>query len=191
MAWPVEDRRSAAVKEGETPFLTEAMKRELAEKYVPRYPTRRAVLLPALHMIQHAYNWIPLQAIAEVAEFLEIAPAEALDTASFYEEYWLKPKGKYLIQVCRSLTCEICGSRRLTDRIQKKLNIEVGETTADGKFTLVELECLGSCGTAPVMLVNEVLFENLTPESLDAILDNLPADPRQFQDPSVTWQEQH
>jgi NADH-quinone oxidoreductase subunit E len=187
MAWPVEDRRAAVVKEGEAPLLTDAMKKELAEKYFPRYPTKRAVLLPALHMIQHAYNWIPMQAIEEIAAFLEIAPAEALDTASFYEEYWLKPKGKYLIQVCRSLACEICGSRRLTDRIQKKLNIEVGETTADGKFTLVELECLGACGTAPVMLVNEVLFENLTPESLDEILDNLPEDPKQFKDPTVTW----
>ncbi|MGE5608633.1 MAG: NADH-quinone oxidoreductase subunit NuoE [Bacillota bacterium] len=191
MAWPVEDRRSAVVKEGKAPLLTDAMKKELAEKYFPRYPTKRAVLLPALHMVQHAYNWIPMQAIQEVAEFLEIAPAEALDTASFYEEYWLKPKGKYLIQVCRSLTCEICGSRRLTERIKQKLHVEVGETTADGKFTLVELECLGSCGTAPVMLVNEVLFENLTPESLDPILDNLPHEPEQFKDPTITWQQEH
>lgn len=191
MAWPVEDRRSAVAKESDTPLLTEAMKKELAEKYFPRYPTKRAVLLPALHMIQHAYNWIPMQAIQEVAEFLEIAPAEALDTASFYEEYWLKPKGKYLIQVCRSLACEICGSRRLTDRIRNKLNVEVGETTPDGRFTLVELECLGSCGTAPAMLVNEVLFENLTPEGLDEILDKLPADPQQFTDPTAAWQEEH
>ena len=66
------------------------------------YPTKRAVTLPALHLVQHTYGWIPMQAIQEVAEFLELAPAEVLDTATFYEEYWLKPKGKYLIQVCRS-----------------------------------------------------------------------------------------
>lgn len=192
MAWPVEDRRSAVVvKDGEAPLLTEAMKSELSQRYFPRYPTKRAVLLPALHMIQHKYNWIPMRAIQEVAEFLEISPAEALDTASFYEEYWLKPKGKYLIQVCRSLACEICGSRRITDQIKKKLNIETGETTPDGKFTLIELECLGSCGTAPAVLVNEVLFEDQTPESFEKVLNSLPEDPHQFKDPTVTWEDKH
>jgi len=190
MAWQVEDRRSQApAAEGEGPLLTDEMKRELSEKYFPRYPTKRAVLLPALHMVQHHYNWVPMRAIQELAEFLEISPAEALDTASFYEEYWLKPKGKYLIQVCRSLSCEICGSKRLTEHLSRKLNIEPGETTADGKFTLVELECLGACGTAPVMLVNDVLYENLTPQAIDEILAKLPDDPHEFRDPSVTWSE--
>src|SRR4051812_40275005 len=124
MAWTVEDRRHAAPDKGNEPFLTEAMKSHLREKYFPRYPTKRAVLLPALHLVQHTYNWIPMRAIEEVAEFLEIAPAEALDTATFYEEYWLKPKGKYLIQVCRSLSCELCGSKPITDHIRKKLGVE-------------------------------------------------------------------
>jgi len=189
MAWPVEDRRSVAlVNEGEPPLLTDQIKRELSEKYFPRYPTRRAVLLPALHIVQHHYGWVPMRAIQELAEFLGISPAEALDTAGFYEEYWLKPKGEYLIQVCRSLACEICGSKRLTDHIRRKLNLEVGETTDDGKFTLIELECLGSCGTAPVMLVNDVLFEDLTPQRVDEILDKLPDDPHEFKDPTVDWQ---
>lgn len=188
MAWRAEDRRSATVAtEGEGPLLTEEMKKELGERYLPRYPTKRAALLPALHMIQHHYNWIPTRALQEVAEFLEISPAEALDTASFYEEYWLKPKGKYLIQVCRSLACAICGSKRLTRHLERKLGIAAGETTPDGKFTLIELECLGSCGTAPAMLVNEVLYENLTPESLDKIIDALPEDPHAFGDPTVGW----
>lgn len=188
MAWPVEDRRAAVVvKEGEGPLLTEQLKLELSEKYFPRYPTKRAVLLPALHLIQHEYGWIPTRALQEVAEFLGISPAEALDTASFYEEYWLKPKGKYLIQVCRSLACEVCGSKRITDRVRKKLNIEVGETTADGKFTLIELECLGSCGTAPAMLINDVLFEDVTPERVENVLSSLPEDPHQFKDPTVDW----
>jgi NADH-quinone oxidoreductase E subunit len=134
------------------------------------------VLLTALHHIQHEYGWIPMQAIEEVAEFLEMSPAEALDTATFYEEYWLKPKGKYLIQVCRSLSCEICGSRDLTQRVKDKLGIEFGETTADGRFTLVELECLGSCGTAPAALVNEVLYESQTPQQFEKVLDELPED---------------
>ena len=118
-----------------------------------------------------------------------MAPAEALDTATFYEEYWLKPKGKYLVQVCRSLSCELCGSKPITDQIRKKLGVEVGETTSDGKFTLVELECLGACGNAPVAMVNDVLFEDLTSENLDRVLDGLPEDPHHFKDPVVTWEK--
>jgi len=187
MAWIVEDRRKGYEKRAE-PYLTEDMKIDIGKKYFPRYPTKRAVLLPALHAIQHEYGWIPMQAIEEVAGFLEISPAEALDTASFYEEYWLKPKGKYLLQVCRSLACEICGSRGITDHLKKKLKIEAGETTADGKFTLVELECLGSCGTAPAVMVNEVLHENVTKEQVDGILEKLPEEPHQYKDPSIDWE---
>ena len=189
MAWIVEDRRHVTPKKEHGPYLTESMKNKLRETFFPRYPTKRAVLLPALHMVQHQYNWIPMAAIQEVAEFLEISPAEALDTGTFYEEYWLKPKGKYLVQVCRSLSCEICGSKQITEHIKKKLNVEVGETTADGKFTLVELECLGACGTAPVVLYNDVLKENVSINDVDRVLDNLPADPKDFKDPTVTWAE--
>src|SRR5262245_48541859 len=103
MPWIAENRRTATLEKPEKPYLTEEMKTHLRERYFLRYPTKRAVLLPALHLVQHTYNWIPMEAVQEVAEFLEIAPAEALDTATFYEEYWLKPKGKYLLQVCRSL----------------------------------------------------------------------------------------
>src|SRR6266487_3298547 len=110
MAWIAEDRRNAAIEKGEA-LLTDDMKIDLANKYFPRYPTKRAVLLPALHHIQHTYGWIPTAAMEEIAAFLELQPAEVMDTASFYEEYWLKPKGKYLIQVCRSLACEICDSK--------------------------------------------------------------------------------
>jgi NADH-quinone oxidoreductase subunit E len=188
MAWIAEDRRQELVKKGE-PLLTEEMKTHLREKYFPRYPTKRAVLLPALHYVQHQYNWLPTQALQEIAEFLELAPAEVLDTASFYEEYWLKPKGKYLLQVCRSLSCEICDSRKLTDHLMNKLGIDVGETTSDGHFTLVELECLGACGTAPVALVNEALYEELTVEKLQNIIDALPEDPHDYKDPTINFAE--
>jgi NADH-quinone oxidoreductase subunit E len=144
-------------------------------------------LLPVLHAVQHAHGWIPSAAMVEIATFLGMSPAEVMDTATFYEEYWLRPKGKYLIQVCRSLACEICASKQLTSQVQKKLGLEIGETTSDGKFTLVELECLGSCGTAPAALVNEVLHENLTPERLDAVLNALPDDPADQKDPTITW----
>lgn len=189
MAWIAENRRTAVVEKRPELYLTDDMKIDLAKKYFPRYPTKRACLLPVLHAVQHEYGWIPAQAMEEIAAFLEITPAEVLDTASFYEEYWLKPKGQYLVQVCRSLACEICGSRQITEHVKQKLNVEVGETTPDGKFTLVELECLGSCGTAPAMLLNEVLHENLTVEQVDKLLDNLPADPHDYKDPTINWEK--
>ena len=184
MAWLVEDVRDTQTRPpAAEPMLTGEMRRHLEETYFPRYPTKRAVLLPALHHVQHAYGWIPPQALDEVAEFLGLQPSEALDTASFYEEYWLKPKGKYLVQVCRSLACEICQSREITDHVAAKLDVEAGETTADGRFTLVELECLGSCGTAPVVMVNDVLYENQTPQTVDELIASLPDDPHDFRRP--------
>jgi NADH-quinone oxidoreductase subunit E len=189
MAWIAEDRRNAVVEKG-TVYLTDDMKIDIANKYFPRYPTKRAVLLPTLHAVQHHYGWIPTAALEEIATFLELAPAEVMDTATFYEEYWLRPKGKYLIQVCRSLSCEICQSKQLTEHVQDKLHLELGETTPDGRFTLVELECLGACGTAPVALINEVLHENLTPEALDAALNALPQDPTDQKDPTITWNQE-
>jgi NADH-quinone oxidoreductase E subunit len=189
MAWIVENRRTATVERRPEPYLTDALKAHLSTTYFPRYPTKRACLLPVLHAIQHEYGWIPTQALEEVAAFLELSPAEVLDTASFYEEYWLKPKGKYLIAVCRSLACELCGFEAVTRSLQEKLGVELGETTPDGKFTLVEYECLGSCGTAPAALVNDVLHEDITPESFAKVLDALPNDPEQYKDPTVTWNE--
>jgi len=188
MAWLVEDRRAALEATGE-PLLTEAIKAHLRDTYFPRYPMKRAVLLPALHHVQHTYGHIPMQALQEIAEFLELAPSEVLDTATFYEEYWLKPKGKYLLQVCRSLSCEICDSGKLTRAIQDTLKIDIGQTTKDGRFTLVELECLGACGTAPVAGINEVLLEDLTPEKLEAAIDRLPEDPHHLKDEGITWNE--
>jgi NADH-quinone oxidoreductase subunit E len=189
MAWITENRRTEVVERRPEAYLTDDMKTELATRFFPRYPTKRAVLLPALHAIQHTYGWIPVQAMEEVAAFLELAPADVMDTASFYEEYWLRPKGQYLLQVCRSLSCEICGSRQITEQIQKTLNLELGETTPDRRFTLIELECLGSCGTAPAILVNDVLHENVTAETVDELIARLPADASDYHDPTVNWDD--
>jgi len=189
MAWITENRRTATVERRPEPYLTEQMKAKLSEKYFHRYPNKRAVLLPALHEVQHAHGWIPMQAMEEVAVFLELAPAEVLDTATFYEEYWLKPKGQYLVQVCRSLACEVCGSRDLIDHLWGKLGVENGETTPDGRFTLMELECLGACEFAPVMLLNDVLHENLTAPKVDELIAGLPPNPHQYRDPAVTWDD--
>lgn len=195
MAWIAENRQRYEPASDE-PAFTDELKADIRDRYFPRYPTKRACLLPALHAVQHKYNWIPPRALQEIAEFLELAPAEVWDTASFYEEYWLKPRGDYLFQVCRSFACELmsscepgktCGTRELTEHLMAKLNIDVGETTPDGRYTLVELECLGACGSAPVMGVNEVLYENLTTAKIDEILAGLPADAHDLRDPGMTW----
>ena len=178
MAWITKPSGTMKVERRAQPYLTDAMKRDLAERFVPRYETKLACLLPALHMVQHEYGWIPHQAMLEIAEFLKVAPAEVIDTASFYEEYWLKPRGKHLIQVCRSIACEFCGQPGITDAIRNHLGIDVGETSDDGKFTLIELECVGSCGTAPAMLVDETLYEDVTPQGALKIIDEYAAGKR-------------
>jgi len=154
------------------------MKERLSGAILPRYETLHAALLPTLHEIQHAYGWIPPQAMMEVAAFLKLKPADVIDTASFYEEYWLVPKGRHLISICRSIACEFCGHEKITQAVKDRLKIDVGETSDDGMFTLIELECLGSCGTAPVALVDESLEECLTPESIVKAIDEVYAGTR-------------
>ncbi len=173
MAWITKPSATTRIERRPEPFFTRAMTDEMTSKVLPRYERKAGALLPALHMVQHEYGWIPAQAMEEIASFLGLAPADVLDTASFYEEYWLKPKGRCLISVCRSIACEFCGQQAITDAVRTKLNIDVGETTDDGKFTLIELECLGSCGSAPAILVNEKLHENVTPESVAKIIDGV------------------
>jgi NADH-quinone oxidoreductase subunit E len=175
MAWIAKNSAGMKVERRAEPYLTASMKAELTEKVLPRYETRQAALLPCLHTVQHAYGWVPPQAMLEIAEFLQVEPSKVYDTASFYEEYWLKPRGKHLIQVCRSIACEFCGQQQITDAIREKLGIDVGETTDDGEFTLIELECLGSCGTAPAALIDEVLYENVTPEGIVKAIDEVRA----------------
>lgn len=173
MAWITKDSAGTKIERRAEPYLTAAMRKDLSERVLPRYATKQAALLPALHMVQHEYGWVPPQAMMEIGDFLGLKPAEVLDTASFYEEYWLKPKGQHLIQVCRSVACEFCGQREITEACKRKLGIDVGETTDDGRFTLVELECLGACGAAPAALIDETLHENLTPASVGEVLDRV------------------
>ncbi len=173
MAWIVKPSATMKVDRRTEPYLTPAMQKRLQDEVLPRYERKHAALLPALHMIQHEYGWVPEQAMLEIAENLGLSAAEVLDTATFYEEYWLKPKGKFLISICRSIACEFCGHEKITQAVKDRLGIDVGETTDDGMFTLVELECLGSCGTAPALLVNETLMENATPEALLRTIDDI------------------
>lgn len=177
MPWITKDSANTRIERRDQPYLTEAMQAEIRGRYLPRYERAAGALLPTLHVIQNEYGWIPHQAMMEVARFLGLTPAQVIDTASFYEEYWLKPKGEHLVQVCRSIACEFCGQKEITETCKRKLGIDVGETTEDGKFTLIELECLGSCGSAPAALIDEKLHENLTPAKMEQVLDEVARQP--------------
>ena len=171
MAWMTKNSGGMKIDRRPEPYVTAAMREKIERQILPRYENRMGALLPCLHEVQHAYGWIPAQAMEEIAGVLGLKPSEVYDTASFYEEYWLKPKGAHLIAVCRSIACECMDYRAITGAVKARLGIEVGETTEDGRFTLVEVECLGSCDTAPVALVDERLHENLTPESVIRAID--------------------
>ena len=173
MAWITKNSAGTQIERREAPYLDDALAATLEAEVISRFPDRQAATLPVLHAIQDKHTWLPLQAIEEAAKFLGLSPAQVLDTASFYEEFWLQPKGRYVIWVCQSISCELMGHTGLLQRISEKLGIGVGETTDDGKITLMSVECLGSCGTAPCALVNHELHEQLTPDNLAAILDAL------------------
>lgn len=171
MAWITKPSATQTIPTRAEPYLTAAMKETWERDLIPRYATRHGALMPILHEIQHAHRCIPYQAMIEIAAFLKITPAEVLDTVSFYEEFTTEKLGQCVIGICQSIACEVCGHQKLLDHVRGKLGIEPHETTDDGKFTLLALECLGSCGTAPVALFNETLHENLTVEKVDELID--------------------
>jgi NADH-quinone oxidoreductase E subunit len=144
------------------------------ERLCTRYPDQGAVILPVLHLAQKEFGHLSGETIAYVAKLLGTSPARIEGVATFYTMYNLKPVGRYHLQVCRNISCSLMGAERMIEHISKKLAIRPGETTPDGKFTLSEVECLGSCGTAPVMMVNDDYHENLTEGAIDALLDGLP-----------------
>ncbi len=166
MAWIPKPSATRKVERRDEPYLTEDLKKELRDTILPRFETKQAALLPTLHAVQHVHSWLPHQALMEIADFLDLKPADVIDTATFYEEYWLKPRGKHIVAVCRSIACEFMGQPEITQAVKDKLGIDVGETTDDGEFTLIELECIGSCGTAPAALIDETLHEDVTPETI-------------------------
>ena len=153
-------------------FSPETLKK--FEETVARYPKKEAAMLPVLYLAQQEFGWLSPEAIEYVATLMEQAPARVQGVVSFYTMFNTKPIGRHHIQVCRTLSCKIRGAGKITEYCSQKLGIKVGETTADGKFTLTEVECLGSCGTAPMLQINFDYHENLTPEKIDQILDKLP-----------------
>lgn len=171
MAWITKNSAAMAPQRRPEPYLTEAMRADLRQRVIPRYETPLACVMPALHLVQHEHGWVPAQAMEEIAAFLGVKPADVMDCATFYEEYWLRPKGRHLISVCRSIACEFCGQPGVTEAIKAKLGIDVGETTDDGRFTLIELECLGACGGGPAILIDETLHESVRPGDIPRLID--------------------
>ena len=136
-----------------------------------RYPTRRAALMPTLWLAQREFGWLSLPAMEYVAELMELPLAWVTSVASFYTMYWKEPKGRWHIQVCRNLSCALRGAGEVLHAIEGRLGIHDGERTADGRFSLEEVECLASCGTAPCLQVNnDEYHENLdVPRTLELI----------------------
>ena len=149
------------------------MARRFEKEIIARYEQRPGALMMILHEVQHEHGCIPYQAMIEVANLLEVHPGDVLDMVSFYEEFHTEPLGRYVIGVCQSIACEVCGHQAIVDHIRRKLDIEPHETTDDGRFTLLTLECLGACEGAPCCLVNDQRHDNLTIEKIDRIIDGL------------------
>lgn len=174
MAWNAKPSATTEIERRDQPYLTDDMKSRYAENLIPHYERQRGALMPILHDVQHTYGYIPYQAMIEIADLLDLAPAEVLDTASFYEEYHTEPVGKYVIGLCQSVTCEVCGHQFILDHLRDKLGVGPHETTSDGKFTLLTPECLGACDGGPCALINDDRHDNLTVEKIDQLLADLP-----------------
>jgi len=140
---------------------------------ISRYPHKEAAVLPVLYLAQEEFGYLSPESIEYVAKLMGIPTASLYGTVSFYSLLYMKPMGRHHIQVCRTFPCALLGAEKITDSLKKKLGIDIGETTADGKFTLSEVECLASCGTAPMMQINDKYYENLSEEKIEAILKDL------------------
>ncbi|MBF0136593.1 MAG: NADH-quinone oxidoreductase subunit NuoE [Magnetococcus sp. DMHC-1] len=158
------------------PRFSAAAMREVETIYT-RYPPeyRRSALLPILHLAQREFGgWLSRETLEYVAELTGIPPVRVHEVATFYTMYNLRPVGKYHVQVCTNISCWLCGSDLVVKALQEKLRLGWGETSADGRFTLTEVECLGACVNAPTLQINDDYHEDLTPEKVVEIIDRLP-----------------
>ena len=150
-------------------MLTAEEKKEIEAEF-PRYEQKRAACVEALKVVQRHRGWVSEEALIAVAEFLEMTPAELDGVATFYNLIFRKPVGKHIILVCDSISCWIMGYERILQHLQNRLGIVLGETTADGVFTLLPIVCLGACDQAPAMMIDDELYGKLDPDKIDEIL---------------------
>ena len=147
------------------------------ETIYARYPAdrRQSALMPILHLAQREFgSWLSKQALDYVAEFMGLPPIRVYEVATFYTMYNLHPVGKYHVQVCTNISCWLCDSDGVGVALKKKLGIEYDTSSDDGRFTLIEVECLGACVNAPMMQINNDYYENLTPDRVADVIDRLP-----------------
>lgn len=147
--------------------------RQKIEALTAQHETRQSALIPALHLAQADQGFVGEETQREVAAILGVTEQQVRAVVTFYTMFYQRPVGKHVLQVCRNLSCCLLGGMKLQKRIEERLGIAEGETTKDGRFTLLTVECLGSCGTAPVIMVNDRYHENVTPEALDRLLSEL------------------
>lgn len=143
------------------------------DEVLTRYPNREAALLPTLHLVQETWGWISPEAVHYVSGLLDLSPATVFGVVSFYDMYNQKPMGKYNLRVCTNLSCMVSNAYDIYEHLCDKLNVKPGEQTPDGQFSVVEVECLGSCGTAPVVQINNDYHESMSVEKMDDLLGKL------------------
>ena len=163
-------------EEGE-PFAYTAERLARFQEIVARYPAdrKRSAVLPALYLVQHQLGYVTAAAMRYVAGLLDMTPADVEDVVSFYTMFYTRPVGKFVLQVCRTLSCALNGAERVTESLSEKLGIRPGQTDATGTFTLLEVECLGACDRAPVVMVNDAWHECQKPEDASRLVDDLRA----------------
>ncbi len=143
------------------------------ETFLTRYPTKRAALLPTFWLAQKEFGYLSPQVLEYIAQLLELSPTDVGSVASFYTMLYTKPMGKFHVQVCTNLSCTLLGAGDLVECLARRLGIEPGSTTDDRQFSLSEVECLGACGTAPVVQINDDYHEKLSPDGIRRIIDAL------------------
>ena len=146
------------------------------KQIIDKHETKQSSLIPVLREVQNHFGWLSNESMEEVSSMLDLPPSNIQNVATFYTMFFTKPKGSHVVWVCRTLSCALRGAEHVEHYLCDKLKVKTGETTKDGKITLMEAECLASCGTAPVMLVDDTLHENLTREKVDSIIENLSKD---------------
>lgn len=163
-----------ATEEPYTPVFVGETEQELQE-LLGRYPTKMAALLPALWMVQHARGWVSEEAMTEVAERLALTPAYVKGVVTFYTMYHQHPVGRYFIQVCTTSPCGVCGAEDVVRSLLESTGCAaLGATSPDGRFTVVETECLGACGFATPIMINEEFIESVDTDNVPEILNKLP-----------------
>ena len=176
MAYDATFHKSARLLEDEgPPFVYSAENRARFDEIIKRYPPdrKRSAVLPALYLVQQQQGYITANGIRHVAELLEITRADVEDVVTYYSMFYRKPVGQFVLSVCRTLSCAVNGAERVTAALCEQLNIKPGQTDPSGTFTLQEVECLGACDRAPVVMVNDAWQENQSPDSVGKLLDDL------------------